>query len=140
MPDPNPSSIRQRLTTLARLGAHDRWEAVRALADQPTEEDTAVLALLTHQDPSSYVRAEAVETLGRLGGPFARIAVRAALGDPSSTVRWGAADVLVKVRTASDAFRLMIALQDSRWEVRSSAQDAGAGGGEDYAPERMNCV
>src|SRR5688500_17939875 len=91
---PTPGAIERRLRELrTQLRGADGLDAIRALGKGPDLLNEIVLLRL-REDRSVDVRWVAVETLEERGGPLARIGAKAALGDPSHSVRSAAAEVL----------------------------------------------
>ena len=112
--------IRDQFTTLKRLDYAAQIDAIRALGEGKDPLDEVLLLYLT-DDPSEWIREEAVDILWTLGGPLARIAARSALEDPKWSVRSRAAEALGQEGSRLDVLRLVHALHDPEWVVRASA-------------------
>jgi HEAT repeat protein len=117
------SAIERRLRELRKqLRGDEGLHAIQALAKSTDLLDELVLLRLL-EDRSVDVRWVAVETLEERGGPFARIGAKAALGDPSHSVRSAAAEALGWLGSRRDGSWLLTALADEDWVVRCSAAE-----------------
>ena len=112
--------IRERFAALKRLDYAAQVDAIRVLEKGKEPLDELLLLYLT-DDPSPWIREEAVDALWTRGGPLARIATRSALEDPKWPVRNRAAEALGQVGSRLDVPRLIHALHDPEWVVRASA-------------------
>lgn len=115
-------AIERRLRELRTQLRDDGLDAIRALGKSRDLLDEVVLLRLL-EDRSVDVRWVVVETLEERGGPLARIGARAALGDPSSSVRSAAAEALGRLGSRRDLSWLLTALNDVDWVVRCSAAE-----------------
>jgi HEAT repeat protein len=75
-----------------------RWHAIRAAGNLKNHSDVLYkLGRIVRDEPTNYLRLEAVKSLGRLGDPAARDYLLYALEDDDAEVRWQAAISLTKV-------------------------------------------
>lgn len=75
-----------------------RWHAIRAAGSFKNYPDVFYkLGKIVREEPTNYLRLEAVKSLGRLGDPTARDYLLYALEDDDAEVRWQAAISLTKV-------------------------------------------
>jgi HEAT repeat protein len=128
-------SIRSRFQALRRLSWEEQRDTIRALGEGRGTLDDTLLLLTLMDDRDAKIRETALEALGNLGGPFARLAVRAALNDPNEHVRRIAAEELVRVGNTQDISCLTGLLEDEDWYIRSEAATAlGRIGGKRTLP------
>jgi len=111
------------LTRLRAMPPADRFAALEALASRTDSEAQRILTALL-VDRTTTIRSQVLNALVEARGPLPLLAARTGLGDPNPEVRSDAADLLRLVGTRQDVPRLLIALEDRDWRVRSSAADA----------------
>lgn len=123
--DDFPLDLPELIRPLAReADAKVRFWAATLLAryaSVPAVADTLVSLTL---DPDADVRAAAVESVAKVGGPRAVAAAERLLADDAWFVRSHAARTLGALGAAGAAPRITELLADHRWWVRTAAKDA----------------
>ena len=114
------------LCRLARAGQADevRLAAVVALGAIAALEGTATLVELARQDPNENIRAQAVDSLAKIGDRRAEEVVLEALSDSSPGVRARAATAAGSLRVAGAITHLGKQLGDADWWARFRAAES----------------
>ena len=87
---------------LMRTEAYEKWEfrwhAIRAAGNFKNHPDVLYkLRKIVQEEPTNYLRLEAVKSLGRLGDPTARDSLLSDLGDDDAEIRCQAAAALTRI-------------------------------------------
>jgi len=89
----------ERLSAAWALGQTGRTDALPELMRSATDDPSAIPTLASMLDDERWeVRANAVQGLGMIGDPSARLSVEPLTDDPNSMVRQAADSALAKLR------------------------------------------
>jgi hypothetical protein len=99
----------------------DEWAAFNACLDDPRVGEYALLCMRSRD---YGLRWQVVDAMREIGGHWARVIARIGISDPNPQVRSSAADIFALEGQQQDGFRLIQALNDRSWLVRSSVADA----------------
>ncbi|MFN3653300.1 MAG: HEAT repeat domain-containing protein [Armatimonadota bacterium] len=110
----------RRAKELARLSPDELYDATDALAEEPgCVSRLILLELLAHRNAD--IRAAALDACAQMSGTMAQVAARAMCGDSCSVNRSEAIRTLGEFGNSQDLPRIVRALEDPEWTVRSQA-------------------